>query len=98
MKRMSVSKSQVEPSLPCAVPRISEAPMTPLKSVMVAISSCGPSPWASTWTPVGLLANEDRLRVFAAVALGARTVDEIAAGSDLDTTDVQAALPRLVGA
>ena len=49
-------------------------------------------------TLVGLLANEDRLRVFAAVALGARTVDEIAARSSLDVTDVQGALPRLVGA
>jgi hypothetical protein len=49
-------------------------------------------------TLVGLLANEQRLRVFAAVALGARTVDEIAARSGLDATEVQAGLPRLVGA
>ena len=47
---------------------------------------------------VGLLADEDRLRVFAAVALGARKVDEIAERSGLDATEVQAALPRLVGA
>jgi hypothetical protein len=49
-------------------------------------------------TLVGLLADEDRLRVFGAVALGARTVDEIAEHSGLETTDVQSALPRLVGA
>src|SRR5690348_9668063 len=49
-------------------------------------------------TLVGLLADEHRLRVFAAVALGARTVDEIAERSGLDATEVQAGLPRLVGA
>jgi hypothetical protein len=49
-------------------------------------------------TIVGLLADETRLRVFAAVALGARTVDEIADRSSLDATAVQAALPRLIGA
>ena len=49
-------------------------------------------------TLIGLLADEDRLRVFSAVALGARTVDEIAERTGLDVTDVQAALPRLVGA
>ena len=48
-------------------------------------------------TLIGLLADENRLRVFAAVALGASTVDEIAQRSGLDETDVQAALPRLVG-
>jgi hypothetical protein len=49
-------------------------------------------------TLIGLLADEHRLRVFAAVALGARTVAEAAERSGLDETDVQAALPRLVGA
>jgi hypothetical protein len=49
-------------------------------------------------TLVGLLADEDRLRVFAAVALGARTVVEIAESSGLDEAEVQSALPRLVGA
>ena len=47
---------------------------------------------------VGLLADGTRLRVFAAIALGARTVDEIADRSGLDTIAVQASLPRLVGA
>jgi hypothetical protein len=47
-------------------------------------------------TLVGLLADEDRLRVFAAVALGASTVAEIAERSGLDETVVQTALPRLV--
>ena len=49
-------------------------------------------------TLIGLLADEHRLRVFAAVALGARTVAEVAERSGLDETDVQGALPRLVGA
>src|SRR5579862_1150191 len=49
-------------------------------------------------TLVGLLADEDRLRVFSAVALGARTVAEIAKHSGLDESEVQAALPRLVTA
>jgi hypothetical protein len=49
-------------------------------------------------TLIGLLADEHRLRVFAAVALGARTLDEISERSGLDETAVQAALPRLVSA
>ena len=49
-------------------------------------------------TLVGLLADETRLRVFSAIALGARTVDGIGERSGLDKTEVQAALPRLVGA
>ena len=48
-------------------------------------------------TLIGLLADEDRLRVFAAIALGARTVDEIAQRTGFDETEVRAALPRLVG-
>jgi hypothetical protein len=49
-------------------------------------------------TLIGLLADEHRLRVFAAVALGARTVAEVAERSGLDETAVHGALPRLVGA
>jgi len=49
-------------------------------------------------TLIGLLADEHRLRVFAAVALGARTVAEVAERGGLDETEVQGALPRLVGA
>jgi hypothetical protein len=37
-------------------------------------------------TVAGLLGSEDRLRVFAAVALGARTIDEVAAASALPWT------------
>jgi hypothetical protein len=48
-------------------------------------------------TLVGLLADEHRLRVFAAVALGARSVAEVAKRSGLDEAEVQSALPRLVG-
>jgi hypothetical protein len=47
MKRMSVSKSNVEPSLPRAVPWISAAPTTPLKSVIVDISK--PTAGGRTW-------------------------------------------------
>jgi hypothetical protein len=49
-------------------------------------------------TLVGLLADEHRLRVFAAVALGARSVAEVAKRSGLDEAEAQSALPRLVGA
>jgi hypothetical protein len=45
---------------------------------------------------IGLLADEQRLLVFAAIALGARTVDEVAAAADVDVVEVQAVLPRLV--
>jgi hypothetical protein len=53
---------------------------------------------ATPATLAGLLADEDRLRVFAAVALGARTVADAARTADLDETAVQNALPRLVQA
>jgi hypothetical protein len=49
-------------------------------------------------TLAGLLADEDRLRVFAAIALGARTVAAVARAAELDETAVQNALPRLVQA
>ena len=47
---------------------------------------------------VGLLADEQRRRVFAAVALGASTVETAALASGLDVTTVQSVLPRLVSA
>ena len=40
-------------------------------------------------TFAGLLSDEERLRVFAAVALGATTSDEIARATGLDTERVQ---------
>jgi hypothetical protein len=49
-------------------------------------------------TVVGLLADDDRLRVVAAVALGARTVDAIAEHTALDLRAVHKALERLVAA
>jgi hypothetical protein len=49
-------------------------------------------------TVAGLLADEDRLRVFAAVALGARTVADAARAAELGETVVQNVLPRLVQA
>jgi hypothetical protein len=52
----------------------------------------------SATTLIGLLADEQRLRVFSAVALGARTIDAVAETAGLDVATVQAVLPRLVGA
>lgn len=49
-------------------------------------------------TIVGLLADDDRLRVTAAVALGARHVDDIAEQTSLDRKAVHKALERLVAA
>jgi hypothetical protein len=47
-------------------------------------------------TLVGLLADDERLRVFAAVALGARTVEAVARQAELEVAAVQAVLPRLI--
>jgi hypothetical protein len=44
---------------------------------------------------VGLLAEEDRRRVFAALVLGASTVDDVVAASGLDARRVTSALERL---
>jgi hypothetical protein len=49
-------------------------------------------------TLIGLLADEQRLRVVAAIALGARTIEAAAAGADTDLATVQSVLPRLVSA
>jgi hypothetical protein len=49
-------------------------------------------------TIVGLLADERRLKVFAAVALGASTVETASLASGLDVATVQSVLPRLVSA
>lgn len=46
----------------------------------------------------GLLGDEERLRVVAAIALGARTVDDVASASDLTPETVQHAPPRLISA
>lgn len=46
---------------------------------------------------VGLLAEDGRLRVFAAVVLGAGTLDEVAAASGLSARDASSALERLAG-
>lgn len=48
-------------------------------------------------TVAGLLANEERLRVFAAIALGATTIDEVVDATGLSLEAVQSALPRFVG-
>jgi hypothetical protein len=52
----------------------------------------------SAATLTGLLGNEERLRVVAAVALGARTIDDVAQACDLEPDDVRRVLPRLVAA
>ncbi len=49
-------------------------------------------------TLIGLLADEQRLRVFAAIALGARTIEAVAAAAAADVATVQTVLPRLVSA
>jgi hypothetical protein len=46
----------------------------------------------------GLLGDEDRLRVVAAIALGARTIDDVATTSELEAEDVRRVLPRLIAA
>ena len=50
----------------------------------------------SAATIAGLLSDEERLRVFAAVALGASTTDAVAGTSGLSVRAVQSVLPRLV--
>jgi hypothetical protein len=49
-------------------------------------------------TLIGLLADEQRLRVVAAIALGARTIEAAAAAANTDIAAVQALLPRLLSA
>jgi hypothetical protein len=49
-------------------------------------------------TLIGLLADEQRLRVVAAIALGARTVEAAATAAGLDLATVQTVLPRLMSA
>jgi hypothetical protein len=46
----------------------------------------------------GLLGDEERLRVVAAIALGARTVDAVVSASDLAPETVKHTLPRLISA
>jgi hypothetical protein len=46
----------------------------------------------------GLLGDDDRLRVVAAIALGARTIDDVAKTGDLEPQEVRRALPRLISA
>jgi hypothetical protein len=46
----------------------------------------------------GLLGDDERLRVVAAIALGARTVDDVARSGDLEPQEVRRALPRLISA
>ena len=49
-------------------------------------------------TLTGLLSDQDRLRVVSAIALGARTIDDVAKACDLDPQDVRRVLPRLIAA
>lgn len=49
-------------------------------------------------TLTGLLGNEDRLRVVAAIALGARTVDDVVRTGGVEPEDVRRSLPRLIAA
>jgi len=49
-------------------------------------------------TLTGLLGNEERLRVVAAISLGARTIEDVARTSDLEPDAVRRSLPRLISA
>jgi hypothetical protein len=49
-------------------------------------------------TLTGLLGDEARLRIVAAIALGARTIDDVAEAADVTPEDVRRVLPRLVAA
>lgn len=49
-------------------------------------------------TLIGLLADEQRLQVFSAIALGAETIDAVAEAVGTDVATVQTVLPRLVTA
>jgi hypothetical protein len=49
-------------------------------------------------TLTGLLGDEDRLRVVAAIALGARTIDDVVKAGGLAPHEVRRALPRLIAA
>lgn len=49
-------------------------------------------------TLTGLLSDQDRLRVVSAIALGARTIDDVAKACDLEPQDVRRVLPRLMAA
>jgi len=49
-------------------------------------------------TLTGLLSDEERLRVVAAIALGARTIDDVAKTSEVTPEDVRRVLPRLISA
>jgi hypothetical protein len=46
----------------------------------------------------GLLGDHDRLRVVSAIALGARTIDDVSKACDLDPREVRRVLPRLIAA
>lgn len=49
-------------------------------------------------TLIGLLADEQRLQVFSAIALGAETIDAVASAMGTDVATVQTVMPRLVTA
>jgi hypothetical protein len=49
-------------------------------------------------TLTGLLGDEERLRIVAAITLGAQTIDDVAENSGLSVDDVRRVLPRLVSA
>jgi hypothetical protein len=49
-------------------------------------------------TLTGLLGDEGRLRIVAAIALGARTIEDVVEAADVTPEDVRRVLPRLVAA
>jgi hypothetical protein len=63
-----------------------------------ALDAAGIVRYVRAATFSGLLGDEDRLRVVAAIALGARTIDDISRAAQLAPPEVRRALPRLVAA
>ena len=66
--------------------------------VASAPAGAGIVPGMTAATFAGLLSDDERLRVFAAVALGATTSEDIARATGLDEVRVRTVLPRLVTA
>jgi hypothetical protein len=77
-----------------------QKPLHPVKKELAARCSLAPRYRAGmkAATFSGLLGDDERLRVVAAIALGARTIDDVAKSGDLAPQEVRRALPRLISA
>ena len=69
------------------------------RAIVASPSACtGIVTGVTAATFAGLLSDDERLRVFAAIALGATTSEDVAKAAGLDEDRVQTVLPRLVTA